>query len=248
MKITILGCGGSGGVPMIGGQWGACDPANPKNRRLRPSILVEEGGSALLVDTSPDLREQLLVNNIAKIDAVLYTHAHADHLHGIDDLRGINKLIRQPIPIYADQATLAEIRTAFGYVFQPINAEKYGYFRPQLTPNEIAAGQKFMLHNLEITPFNQDHGVCSTLGFRFNAFAYSTDVVNMPEESFTALAGVKLWVVDCFVRETHFTHAHLDKTLAWIERVKPERAILTHMGVRLDYATLKKELPPHVEP
>lgn len=247
MKITILGCGGSGGVPLIGNNWGLCDPNNPKNRRLRPSILVEDGDTAILVDSSPDMRQQLLSANVQKLDAVLYTHAHADHLHGIDDLRGINRIMQKAIPIYANRPTLDEIEKCFGYVLKLL-PDGHGFYKPQLIPHEISGGSKIQIGPVDITAFEQDHGFMKTMGFRFGDFAYSTDVVNMPEEAFAALHGIKIWVVDCFIDEPHNTHSHLAKTLEWIERVKPDRAILTHMSARLDYEKLKKRLPAHVEP
>lgn len=248
MKITMLGCGGSGGVPQVGGRWGACDPANPKNRRRRSSILVETGGRRLLVDTSPDLREQLLDAEIEHLDGVLYTHPHADHLHGIDDLRGLNRVMRQAIPVWADRRTLAAIRERFGYVFAPI-APGDGFYKPTLEPHEIdPADGAFVAGGVEVTPFVQDHGFSTTLGFRFGRFAYSTDVVDLDEAAFAALEGVEVWIVDCLRYEPHPTHSHLEKTLAWAERVGCTRAILTHMDPGFDYATLRAELPGHVEP
>lgn len=247
MKITILGCGGSGGVPLIGNNWGTCDPNNPKNRRLRPSIFIENNQTNILVDTSPDLRQQLLSANIQKIDAVLYTHAHADHLHGIDDLRGINRIMQKVIPIYADRPTLDEIEKCFGYVLKLL-PNGQGYFRPQLQAYEISAYSQFDVFGTTILPFDQDHGYMRSLGFRIGDFAYSTDVVHMPKESFAALQGVKTWIVDCFIDEPHQTHSHIAKTFEWIERIKPDRAILTHMSARLDYEKLLKKCPPGVEP
>lgn len=247
MKITILGCGGSGGVPLLGNNWGKCDPANPKNFRLRPSIFIETAAGRILIDTSPDLRQQLLAAKIDKIDAVLFTHAHADHLHGIDDLRGINRLMQATIPVYADAPTMAEIEKSFGYVFKLIPGGQ-GYFRPQLVPHVIAAYQPFHAAGVEIMPLDQDHGFMRSLGFRIGNFAYSTDVVEIPDRSMELLAGIDTWIVDCFIDEPHHTHAHIDKTLAWIERIKPKRAILTHMSARLDYAKLLAQCPPGVEP
>jgi phosphoribosyl 1,2-cyclic phosphate phosphodiesterase len=247
MIVTMLGCGPSWGVPRIGGEWGACDPANPRNRRRRVSILVEEGGARLLVDTSPDLREQLLDAEVRGIDAVLYTHAHADHLHGIDDLRSVNRLIRKKLPVHADARTLGEIRTRFGYVLAPLQGgARHGFYKPELEPIEIAG--PFEAAGIAVTPFVQDHGFSPTLGFRFGGVAYSTDVVRLDEAAFAALAGIEVWIVDCMRREPHVTHSHLAQTLDWIARVKPRRAILTHMDESLDYAALSRELPPGVEP
>ena len=245
MKVTILGCGGSGGVPLIGDHWGACNPNNPKNRRLRVSILVEEAGTAILVDTSPDLRQQALTVGLKSLDAVLFTHAHADHLNGIDDLRPINRLIGRPLDVYGSPETIAEIRDRFGYVMAPINPG-FGFYKPCLVPHEVTG--PFQIGSLAVTPFEQDHGFSKTTGYRIGGMAYSTDVLDLPESAFPALEGLKLWIVDCLRFKPHETHAHLDKTLAWIERVRPERAILTHMNHDVDYDELAARCPANVEP
>jgi phosphoribosyl 1,2-cyclic phosphate phosphodiesterase len=245
MKVTVLGCGASWGVPAIGPDWGRCDPADPRNRRRRGSLLVESRGAVLLIDTSPDLREQLLDAGAAHIDAVLLTHAHADHLHGIDDLRIINKLMGKAIPLHASAATLAEVRQRFGYVFEPAVPGKPLY-RPALIPNEIAGS--FVAAGMPVAAFTQDHGYITTLGFRIGRLAYSTDVTELGDKAFETLAGVELWVVDCLRREPHPTHSHLAKTLRWIERVGPRRAVLVHMDQSLDYRELTSELPDGVEP
>ncbi len=245
MKVTILGCGASWGVPAIGPDWGRCDPADPRNRRRRGSLLVESRGRALLIDTSPDLREQLLDAGVARIDAVLLTHAHADHLHGIDDLRQVNQLIGKVIPFYGAAAALAEARQRFGYAFMPPTPGKPLY-RPALTPHEIAG--PFVAAGMRVVPFLQDHGYSTTLGFRIGAVAYSTDVTTLDDNAFKTLDGTELWVVDCLRREPHATHSHVAKTLAWIERVRPRRAVLVHMDQSLDYRELAAELPEGVEP
>ncbi|HXQ65597.1 MAG TPA: MBL fold metallo-hydrolase [Alphaproteobacteria bacterium] len=247
MKVTILGCGGSNGVPLIGGNWGLCNPQNPRNRRLRASILVEEGGTRLLVDSSPDLREQLLATGNGWLDAVLYTHGHADHLHGIDDLRAVNAIRRSPLPAYADEETIAEIHRRFGYVLEPIEPSASGYFyKPCLAISPIKG--KFQVKAVAIEPFPQDHGFSTTLGLRFGKIAYSTDVVALDERAFEVLRGVELWIVDCLRFAPHPTHSWLDRTLAWIARVKPARAILTHMNHSLDYDAVSACCPPGVEP
>jgi phosphoribosyl 1,2-cyclic phosphate phosphodiesterase len=247
MRVTMLGCGPSWGVPRIGGEWGACDPRNPRNARRRVSVLVEEGGSVLLIDTSPDLRLQLLDARIRRIDAVLFTHAHADHLHGIDDLRSVNQLMGRPIPVFANEQSLNEIRRRFGYVFDPVKpARQSFYYKPVLEANVIEG--PFRAAGVEVTPFLQDHGFSTTLGFRIGAFAYSTDVLDLDEAAFAALAGIEIWIVDCIRRAPHPTHSHLAKTLGWIERARPRRAVLTHMEESLDYETLARELPAGVEP
>jgi phosphoribosyl 1,2-cyclic phosphate phosphodiesterase len=245
MRVTVLGCGPSWGVPAIGGFWGRCDPQDPRNRRRRVSVLVETRDRVLLIDTSPDLREQLIDAGTRRLDAVLLTHAHADHLHGIDDLRAVNRLMRAPIPFYLDRAALAEIRERFPYVFDPPPADGR-FYKPSLIAHEIDG--PFSVCGINIVPFEQDHGFSTTLGFRIGAMAYSTDVTELDERAFSAVAGVELWIVDCMRREPHPTHSHLAKTLSWIARVRPRRAVLTHMDSSLDYAELLRELPPGVEP
>jgi phosphoribosyl 1,2-cyclic phosphate phosphodiesterase len=247
MKVTMLGCGPSWGVPRIGGDWGQCDPANPRNRRRRVSVLVEEGEGVVLIDTSPDLREQLLDANVRRIDAALFTHAHADHLHGIDDLRSVNRLIGRALPIHASARTIAEIEQRFGYVFAPIRPGTGSlFYKPVLVPNIIDG--PFTAAGMRVLPFEQDHGFSKTLGFRFGRFAYSTDVIDLDDRAFTALEGVEVWIVDCIRREPHVTHSHLEKTLGWIERLRPKRAVFTHMDESLDYEALRGVLPPGVEP
>lgn len=246
MKATILGCGGASGVPAVGSGWGACDPADPRNRRRRPSLLVEDGTSRVLVDTSPDLREQLLGAGISHLDAVVFTHDHADHLHGIDDLREVNRAMKAAVPVWAAADVLGTIAQRFGYVFDPLPPEATSIYKPLLVPNAVTG--PFTAGTIDVVPFDQDHGYCRTLGLRFGPIAYSTDVVEMPEEAFAALEGVEIWLVGCLVDYPHWTHADVDKALGWIDRVKPRRAVLTHMGPRLDYAALKARLPEHVEP
>ena len=244
MKITILGCGSSGGVPLIGGEWGACDPNEPRNRRTRVSILVEQGDTTLLVDTGPDMRQQLLDCGLKKLDAVLYTHEHADHTHGIDELRSINWLTQKPVDIYADARTLSELTQRFDYIFNGTGAGKF--YRPAVTSHEISA--PFSVGPINIIPFKQNHGHSHSLGFRFGDFAYSTDIHILDDEVFEALRGVKIWLVDCVREEPHATHSHLAQTLEWIERVQPDQAYLTHMSHRLDYQTLVNTLPKGVWP
>lgn len=248
MKITILGCGAAGGVPTISGGWGQCDPANPKNRRRRQSILVEEGGAALLVDTTPDLREQLLDAGVRRLDGVLYTHTHADHLHGIDDLREINRAMNAPIPTYGSAETLASIRERFGYVFEGVDLAIHRFiFRPWLVPHVVEG--PFAAGGIEIVPYEQDHGFgMVTLGFRFGRAAYSTDLRELPEESLKSLEGLDLWVVGCLHDKVHETHANLAKVLEWVERLKPRLTVLVHMSPRFDYAELAGRLPAGVIP
>ncbi len=251
MKITMLGCGGSGGVPLAdgtpGGHWGDCDP---RNRRRRVSVLVE-GGSAgqgtLIIDCSPDLREQLLDHPVPRLDAVLLTHAHADHVHGIDDLRAYTYRQREAIPAFMDTITHRAMVERFGYVFTSSHTESKLY-PALLEDNVIVAGKRFEAAGYEILPIWQAHGRSHSLGFRIGAFAYSTDVSDLDEAAFEALEGLDLWIVDCLRFDPHPTHSHFDKTLSWIERVKPKRAVLTHLNHSTDYAVLAGRCPPGVEP
>jgi phosphoribosyl 1,2-cyclic phosphate phosphodiesterase len=245
MKVTVLGCGPSWGVPAIGPDWGRCDPAEPRNRRRRCSVLVESRGSTVLIDMAPDLRQQLLDAGASRIDAVLLTHAHADHLHGIDDLRMASALTGQSLPLYAAAETLAEVERRFGYALRPVPADRKVY-RPALKPEAIAG--PFTAGGLPVVAFAQSHGYSTTTGFRIGKLGYSTDVVELDEAAFAALAGIELWIVDCLRRPAHPTHSHLEKTLAWIKRVGPRRAVLTHMDQSLDYRELSAELPAGVEP
>ncbi len=259
LKVTILGCGSSGGVPRPGGpdglgDWGKCDPNEPRNRRTRCSILVEQqvaGGSTMvLVDTSPDLRTQLLAARCSRLDAVLYTHDHADQSHGIDDLRVYAIAQRARVPVYIDEDTSGALVERFRYCFEQTPGSLY---RPilerRMTP---PAGQVFAIEGpggaLACVAFVQNHGDLDSLGFRFGDIAYSSDVVALPEESFDILAGVKTWILDALQPTPHKTHAHLDLSLEWIARVKPERAVLTNLHVSMDYQTLRRALPRGVEP
>lgn len=247
MKVTILGCGPSSGVPYIGEYWGDCDPANPRNRRRRASILVQDRDAIVLVDASPDMRIQLLDAGVGRLDAILFTHAHADHCHGIDEVRALNRAMQQALPIYASAATLAELRGRFNYIFRAPNpAAGTAFYKPSLVPHVVDGA--FEVAGIPVTPFVQEHGFSTTLGFRFGTLAYSTDAVALDEAAFAALAGVEIWIVDSYRRTPHPTHSHVAQTLEWIARVKPRRAILTHMDVQLDYETLRRELPAGVEP
>jgi len=250
MKVTILGCGHSGGTPMIGGiGWGNCDPANPKNRRTRPSILVETNTAHILVDTSPDLREQFLAADIRRVDTVLFTHAHADHLHGIDDLRAINRVMKAPIEAYADAKTWDEIRERFEYTLTPLREGSKFFYKPVLVPHEIVPGETVQIGGMPVTAFEQDHGVAGTsLGYRIGDLGYTTDVVDMPEDGFGILAGIDTWLIGALMDDPHPTHAHVAKVLSWVERVGPRQAVLTHMSNLLDYDALAAQLPDGVAP
>lgn len=246
MRITLLGTGAAGGVPMISAGWGDCDPAEPRNRRLRSSILVEEGDTRILVDSGPDVREQLLRAEVTRLTAVLYTHAHADHIHGLDELREVNRAMRGPLDIWGDADTLDDLQHRFAYAFEGVDLDTQPIFRPWLIPHELTP--EFTVGGLTVRSFAQDHGWITSWGFRFGDFAYSTDVLNLDDAAFVTLAGVRTWVVGCLTDKPHSTHAHVDKVIAWHERVGPERTILTHMGPGLDYATLRRTLPAGIEP
>lgn len=246
MQVVVLGCGGSGGVPLISQGWGSCDPNNPRNRRRRPAILVRTQEAVILVDTPPDLREQLLDASVRHLDAVFYTHSHADHVHGLDDLREINRLMRASLPVYATPETLEQIVRRFGYAFIADDSIVTSIYRPIL--RTVSITDTVQIKDITVLPFEQDHGFSTTLGFRFGPIAYSTDVVSLPERAFTILTGITVWIVDCFTKSEHRTHASLSKVLQWVETIKPYRTILTHMGSDLDYSTLKTSLPVGIEP
>ena len=246
MRITVLGCGSSTGTPSVEAGWGKCDPSNPKNRRTRPSIMVQGDEKQVLVDTSPDLREQLLRHDIKHLDAVVYTHAHSDHLHGIDDLRGINRLMCAAIPAYADAATIQAIRDRFGYVLEPLAADSTMYYKSTLVPHEFCHGDTFDAGGLDVTAIEQDHAYMNTFGLRFGDFAYSTDLIAMHEDGFDLLKGIKVWMLGTFTDKPHPTHLDVDRALEWCERVRPERVYLSHLSYGLDYDTLQKRLPKNV--
>ncbi|HEX5183709.1 MAG TPA: MBL fold metallo-hydrolase [Allosphingosinicella sp.] len=245
MQVRILGCGTSSGVPRVGGDWGQCDRTNPRNRRRRVSILVEWERARILVDTSPDLREQLLDAEVNDVEAVIWTHDHADHCHGIDDLRQLYHGRGRPVTGYARQETLDSLKLRFAYAF----SGKDGYpavVTPHLLPNHMN------LAGLSIRTVDQPHGPITTAGLRFDAggktVVYSTDFNAMTEEMEIAFQGADLWIVDTLRRRPHPTHPHLAQALEWIGRLKPGRAVLTHMDNSMDYEALRAELPDGVEP
>lgn len=250
MRITILGCGTSSGVPRIGGpdgagNWGLCDPANPRNRRRRVSVLVEAAGKRVLIDCGPDCREQLLGARVDHLDAVIITHDHADHAHGIDDLRQLFHAMGRPVDIWASPDTLMVLKRRFDYVF----AGAAGY-PASCTAHDFTG--PIRLGSLRITPFPQLHGDRESTGLRFDhdgkSFAYSTDVKGFDGRADAALAGLDLWIVDALRREPHPTHSHLAQTLDWVAQRRPGRALITHMDQSMDHATLLDELPDGVAP
>jgi len=251
LRFTILGCGSSGGVPRLGGDWGDCDPTNPKNRRRRCSLLVERlQGDAItrvLVDTSPDMREQLLDAGVGVLDGVIYTHSHADHMNGIDDLRQIVFNTRQRLPVWADGPTTEALLSRFGYAFvQPEGSPYPAILDLHSLQGPVTIGGPGGA--ITFTPFRADHGSIDALGFRVGDVAYLPDVVAIPEESWSHLAGLECWILDALRRKPHPTHAHLALSLEWIARAAPRRAVLTNMHLDLDYATMCQELPAHIVP
>ncbi len=265
LRVTILGSGSSGGVPRLGGpdgagDWGACDPNEPKNRRTRCSILVQKGDPArgfapgavtsVLVDTSPDMRQQLLNARCGRLDAVLYTHDHADQCHGIDDLRMLAIAQRQRIRTYIDDDTAGGLKSRFDYCFRQREGSPYPAILEAI--DMPPCGKTFAIDGpggaIASTAFLQFHGGVNSLGFRFGDVAYSSDVVGLPEESFAALEGIKVWIVDALQYRPHATHAHLDLAMEWIARVRQEKGILTNLHVHMDYETLRRNLPAGVEP
>ena len=253
LKFTILGCGSSGGVPRAALGWGDCNPQNPKNRRRRTSLLVERraasGITRVLVDTSPDLREQLLDAEVDWLDAVFYTHAHADHTHGIDDLRALVIKHRRRVDVYLDEPTGRALHARFGYCFRSPPGSEYP---PIVTEHRLAAGRPVTVEGeggtVTALPLLQEHGSIASVGFRFGALAYSCDLSGLPAESIAALKGVDVWVVDALRYRPHPSHFSVDDALAWIGRIKPARAILTNLHSDLDYDALRARVPRHVEP
>jgi phosphoribosyl 1,2-cyclic phosphate phosphodiesterase len=254
LTITILGCGSSGGVPRIGsGGWGACDPKNPRNRRLRCSILVERGAAnaktQILVDTSPDLREQLLRTGVQRLDGILMTHPHADHTHGIDDVRPLVISMRRRITMWMDDATSKDVRSKFGYIFETPPGSSYP---PLLNEQRIIHREPVRVDGpggpIETLPFPLGHGEIDALGLRFGDIAYTPDLNGIPDESLSFLQGLDLWIVDALRYTPHPSHFSVAETLDWIKRLKPKRAIITNMHSDLDYGRLAKEIPAGIVP
>jgi phosphoribosyl 1,2-cyclic phosphate phosphodiesterase len=252
--ITILGCGSSGGVPRLGAGWGECNPSNAKNRRRRCSILVERVDvsgqtSAVLVDTSPDIREQLLDNDVSHLDAVLYTHDHADHTHGIDDLRALVLHNRKRIDMWMSAQTRSILEQRFDYIFK---TPEGGDYPPIANAHLLHPPEPLSIHGaggmITVIPFDVVHGNITALGYRFGNVAYTPDVNNVPDESLESLRNLDVWIVDALRHKPHPSHFSAEEALAWIERMRPKRAILTNLHTDLDYDELRRQLPENVEP
>ncbi|HEY0324989.1 MAG TPA: MBL fold metallo-hydrolase [Allosphingosinicella sp.] len=245
MKVRILGCGTSTGVPRIGNDWGSVDPEEPRNRRSRVSILVSDGDTNILVDTTPDMRAQLLDAGVGDVDAVIWTHEHADHCHGIDDLRQIFHNRGSPVAGFAGERTLRSLTKRFDYVFEG----KWGY-PASAEPNLLADGLR--IGPIAVSGVEQPHGTITSTGLRFEqdgkSVGYSTDFNELTDDMANLFEGIDVWIVDALRARPHPTHSHLERTLGYIEQLKPRRAILTHMDNSMDYRSLLRELPPHVEP
>lgn len=245
MKIRILGCGTSSGVPRIGNDWGACDPGEPRNRRMRMSALVEHDDTRILIDTGPDMREQLLAAEVATVDAILWTHDHADHCHGIDDVRQIFHALGQPVSGYARPATAASLESRFGYVFRG----KTGY---PPTATMAMLEDDMTIGGVRVRTVDQPHGRILSAGFRFEcdgkSIGYATDFHDLTPDMADLYRDLDIWIVDALRRHPHPAHADLPSVLHWVEMLKPRRTVLIHMDQSMDYATLCRELPKGVEP
>lgn len=254
-RFTILGCGSSPGVPRITGDWGACDPANPKNRRLRASLLIEQTGAdggttSVVIDTGPDFRAQMIAAGATRLDAVIYSHPHADHIHGIDDLRSFVFAQRKRMPVYADAQTMQRLREGFDYCFETPQGSGYppivdGYLIGNTNDPIVIDGQG---GPITLLPFEQIHGDSTSLGFRVGDLAYCSDVSGFPDATVPKLQGLDVLIIDALQYKPHPSHLSLGEALEWIERLKPKTAVLTHMHIPLDYDTVASETPDHVVP
>ncbi len=247
ITLTILGCGNSAGTPAIGNYWGQCDPAEPRNRRTRPAIAIRSANTTIIVDTGPDLREQINRADIQHIDAVLYTHAHGDHVHGIDDLRSLRNRSKKVIDMWGDKPTVEELLERFGYLF----ADKHeGLYPRVLKPHVFTFGQPLTIGDITVTPFQQDHGTCNSVGLRIGDVAYSTDAIRFNETALGILSGIKTWIVDAagYKMPENKVHMTLKDLYRVNETVRAEKIYLTHLTPAMDYRMMLKELPNGYEP
>ena len=243
MIVTLLGCGSSGGVPLATGDWGECDPSNPKNRRTRASIHIEIDGLSFVVDTGADFRHQMITNSVTRIDAVLYTHCHADHIFGLDDLRHFYFKQQKPTPVYADTVTLDYLKQAYGYAFKAPG----GPYQTFIEANEFS-NSSFNVLGINILPIKLDHTVMTSWGFRIHDFAYCTDFKRIDPAEMEKLKNLDTIIIDCLMFDDHKTHVKFDETMAILDEIKPKRAIFTHMNQHMDYETALKKCRAHVEP
>lgn len=245
MKIRILGCGTSFGVPRIGNDWGACDPEEPRNRRTRSSILIESGGKRLLVDCGPDLREQLLAADVATLDGVIVTHDHADHCHGIDELRAVEQALGRPVPLYARANVLEDLQKRFSYIFS-----NRSFYRAVAEPIELGAVLEFGDATLRFV--DQPHGGITSVGMRINeegrSSVYAIDFNDLTDDMRALYEGSDVWVSDCLSRRPHPTHTHLDAVLGWARELRIGQLYLSHLNNSMDYRTLVTELPDWAAP
>ena len=243
--VTFLGCGTSSGVPLLGNRWGACDASNPKNRRTRSSVIIERGGTRLLIDATPDVRAQLLSHNIDHIDALLITHCHADHIGGLDDLRGLNNLMKKSIDLYCEASCLDIIQKRIPYAFA--DEPPTCYVKPSFTPHALDTEGTLSLGAFSIVYFEQHHGSGYSTGFRFGTVAYCTDVSDLSPRALHHLHGVDVWIIDCLrARHPHPSHAILPQVLQWREMIGCRQVILTHLGAESDYESMEAITPPYV--
>ena len=249
LKITILGCGASGGVPAVGNNWGKCDPNEPKNNRTRASIAIQSKETNLIVDTGPDFRLQMNRANIEDLDAILYTHAHADHIAGIDDLRSIQRRYKKSMPAYGNQATLDELQDRFGYMFKDVNS-LYLKVLDAFILSENDFGKTMQIGDIELTPFEQDHASCKTLGFRFKNLAYSTDMIDLNDASIEALQGIDTWIIDGagYFGNPITAHANINRVQELNEKVGAANIYLTHLSLMMDYNDMLEKLPDGMLP
>ena len=245
MKVRILGCGTSTGVPKIGNDWGHCDPDEPRNYRLRSSIMVESAGTNVLVDCGPDLRQQLLAASVGRIDAVIVTHDHGDHVHGIDELRPLSQALDGPVPLYGSEETLSSLQARFAYAFAQSD-----FYRPIV--EERVIGQEERFGDMVARVVEQPHGGPTSLGLRFDeadkSVVYAIDFSDLTDDMAALYEAADVWIADCLTRTPHPTHAHLDGVLGWARDLRVGRLYLTHMGNGLDYQTLTAELPSWAAP